>query len=416
MAEADALARDEADPLSALRDRFIVPDRPVGPDGPPAIYLAGQSLGLQPRSARAAVAAELDRWAHLGIDGFFTGDRPWFTYDDAMREPMARVVGARPSEIAILNTLTVNIHLLLTSFFRPAGRRRRILTDGPLFPSDRHALTSHMASRGLDPVVDLIVVGPRRGEATVRTSDLEGAIAEHADDLALVFLAGVNFANGQVLEIERLTAAGHAAGVVVGWDLAHAAGNIELALHDWGVDFAAWCTYKYLNAGPGAIGSIFVHERHGRDPGLPRLAGWWGLDPERRFLMDGPFVPAEGAAGWKASTNPILSLAPLAASLAIFDEVGMPALRARSEALTGYLLELLDDLPIEILTPCEPSARGAQLSLRFDAAEAVLAQLTARGVIADFRAPDIIRVAPIPLYNTYHELWRLAQMLHELIA
>jgi len=416
LVEADALARDEADPLSALRDRFIVPDGLVGPDGPPAIYLAGQSLGLQPRSAQAAVVAELERWAHLGIDGFFTADRPWFTYDDAMRDPMARVVGARPSEIAILNTLTVNIHLLLTSFFRPAGRHRRILTDGPLFPSDRHALTSHLASRGLDPATDLIVIGPRSGEATVRTSDLEGAITEHADNLALVFLAGVNFANGQVLEMERLTAAGHAAGVVVGWDLAHAAGNVELALHDWGVDFAAWCTYKYLNAGPGAIGSIFVHERHGRDPGLPRLAGWWGLDPEHRFAMDGSFVPAEGAAGWKASTNPILSLAPLAASLAIFDEVGVPALRARSVALTGYLLELLDDLPIEILTPHEASARGAQLSLRFDAAEAVLAQLTARGVIADFRAPDIIRVAPIPLYNTYHEVWRLTQMLGELIT
>ena len=416
LAEADALARDEADPLSALRDRFIVPDGLVGPAGPPAIYLAGQSLGLQPRSVRGVIDAELEGWAHLGIDGFFTGDRPWFTYDDAMREPMARVVGARPSEIAILNTLTVNIHLLLTSFFRPAGRHRRILTDGPLFPSDRHALTSHLASRGLDPATDLIVVGPRSGEATVRTSDLEGAIAEHAADLALVFLAGVNFANGQVLEMERLTAAGHAAGVVVGWDLAHAAGNIELALHDWGVDFAAWCTYKYLNAGPGAIGSIFVHERHGRDSGLLRLAGWWGLDPEHRFARDGSFVPAEGAAGWKASTNPILSLAPLAASLAIFDEVGMSALRARSVALTGYLLELLHDLPIEILTPREPSARGAQLSLRFDAAEAVLAQLRARGVIADFRAPDIIRVAPIPLYNRYHEVWRLTEMLDELLT
>ena len=399
-----------------MRDRFILPDGLGGPDGPPAIYLAGQSLGLQPRSVRGVIDAELERWAHLGIDGFFSGERPWFTYDDAMREPMARIVGAHPSEIAILNTLTVNIHLLLTSFFRPAGRHRRILTDGPLFPSDRQALTSHLASRGLDPEADLIVVGPRSGEATVRTSDLESAISEHADDLALVFLAGVNFANGQVLEMERLTAAGHAAGVVVGWDLAHAAGNVELALHDWGVDFAAWCTYKYLNAGPGAIGSIFVHERHGRDPSLPRLAGWWGLDPEHRFAMDGSFVPAEGAAGWKASTNPILSLAPLAASLAIFDEVGMPALRARSVALTGYLLELLDDLPIEILTPRESSARGAQLSLRFDAAEVVLAQLTARGVIADFRAPDIIRVAPIPLYNTYHEVWRLTQMLGELIT
>ena len=278
---------------------------------------------------------------------------------------MARVVGARPDEIGLMNSLTVNIHLLLTSFFRPAGRRRAILTDGPLFPSDRHALTSHIAARGLDPSVDLIVVEPRTGESTLRIEDLEAAIADHADELALVFLAGVNFATGQALEIGRLTAAGHEAGAVVGWDLAHAAGNIELALHDDDVDFAAWCTYKYLNGGPGAVASIFVHERHGRDPSIPRLGGWWGSDPGDRFEMEPRFVPAPGAAGWSVSTTPILALAPIAASLAIVDEVGMPALRARSVALTGYLADLLDDLPVEVITPSDPAARGAQLSLRF---------------------------------------------------
>ena len=411
--EADASARDLADPLSPLRDRFLLPE---GPDGAPAVYLAGQSLGLQPRSVRAAVEAELDAWARLGVDGHFAPGRPWFTFDDLLREPMARIVGATPSEVAILNSLTVNIHLLLASFFRPSGRRRRILTAGPLFPSDRHALTSHLAQRGLDPTTDLVVVGPRTGESTVRTSDLEAAMAERADDLALVFLDGVNFATGQLREIERLTDAGHAAGALVGWDLAHAAGNVELSLHDWDVDVAAWCTYKYLNGGPGSVGAIFVHDRHGRDPSVPRLAGWWGMDPKHRFDMEGAFVPAAGAAGWKASNPSILALAPLAASLAIFDEVGMPALRARSVALTGYLSGLLDSLPVEVITPRDPALRGCQLSLRFAAAESVLATLAARGVVTDFRAPDIIRVAPVPLYNTYHDAWRLAEILHESIA
>jgi len=408
--EADALARDAADRLSALRERFLLP---IGPDGAPAIYLAGQSLGLQPKTARPAIEAELDAWADLGVDGWFAPDRPWFTYTERLRDPMARLVGARPSEVAILNALTVNIHVLLASFFRPDGRRRRVLVDGPLFPSDRHALTSHLIQRGLNPAVELVVVEPRDGSSTVPTEDLEVAIRQHADELALVFLSGVNFATGQAHEIERLTAAGQAAGAIVGWDLAHAAGNVELVLHDWDVDFAAWCTYKYLNGGPGSVGAIFVHDRHGQDRSTPRLGGWWGIDPDRRFDMVDAFVPAPGAAGWEASTPPVLAVAPLAASLAIFDEVGMPALRAKSIELTGFLARLLDDLAIEVVTPSDPAARGAQLSLRFDDAEDVLANLAAHGVTVDFRAPDIIRVAPIPLYNTYHEAWHFVQLLRE---
>jgi kynureninase len=408
--EAEALERDAADPLAAIRDRFYLP---VASDGTPAIYLAGQSLGLQPRTVRAAIEIELDAWARLGVDAWFAPTRPWFTMDETLRAPMARIVGAWPAEIGVMHGLTIDIHLLLTSFFRPAARRRRILTDGPLFPSDRHALTTHLAGRGLDPTTDLIMVVPRAGETTVRTSDVEAAIAERGPELALVFLAGVNFATGQALEIERLTAAGHAAGAMVGWDLAHAAGNVELALHDWDVDFAAWCTYKYLNGGPGAVASIFVHERHGRDRSHPRLGGWWGIDPDHRFDMDGPFVPAAGAAGWSTTTTSVLALAPLAASLAIFDEVGMSALRARSVALTGYLERLLVDLGVEILTPADPSARGAQLSLRFADPASILADLANRGVIADVRAPDIVRVAPMPLYTTYHETWRFARILAE---
>jgi kynureninase len=308
----------------------------------------------------------------------------------------------------------VDIHLLLASFFRPAGARRRILVDAPLFPSDRHALRSHLAWRGLDPDADLIAIGPRTGEDTLRVEDLEAAIADHGSNLALVFLAGVNFATGQVLPIGRLTAAAHAAGAVAGWDLAHAAGNVPLALRDDDVDFAAWCTYKYLNSGPGGPGAIFVHERRSAEPDLPRLVGWWGAQADHRFDPDGPFVPSVGASAWKASTNPVLAMTPLAVSLAMFDEVGMPALRERSLRLTGYLAGLLDDAGVEVLTPTDPDARGSQLSMRFPDAPAVLRALETHGVIADFRAPDIIRVAPIPLYNRFHECWRLAGILREI--
>ena len=421
-AEADALARDAADPLTAVRARFRLPEQPARPGGPAPIYFAGQSLGLQPRSVGAALAAELDRWAQHGVDAFFEGDRPWFTLDDALREPLARIVGARPAEVALLNSLTMNLHLLLTSFFRPAGRRRRILADGPLFPSDRHALASHLAARGLDPAADLVVVEPRSGDTVLRAGDLETAIAEHGPDLAVLLLGGVNFATGEALDIERLTAAGHATGVIVLWDLAHAAGNVELDLHDWDVDAAAWCTYKYLNGGPGGVGAIFVHERFHGDPALSRLAGWWGEAPGRRFAMDERFVPDAGAAGWKASTNPVLALTALAESLAIFDEIGMPALRARSVALTAYLEERiapLGRLGVDVITPREPARRGAQLSLRFgsaSAADGVLARLAAEGVGADFRSPDIIRLAPVPLYNTYHEAWRVAELLRAALA
>jgi len=410
--EADALARDAADPLSAFRERFVLP---VSADGALSIYLAGQSLGLQPTAAQGAIEAELEAWGRQGVDAWFDHDRPWFTLTERLQDPMARLVGARSSEVAILNALTVNIHLLLASFYRPDGRRRRILADGPLFPSDRHALTTHLIQRGLNPAVDLVVVEPAGGSSTVPTAELEAAIRRHGDELALVFLGGVNFATGQAHEIARLTAAGREAGAIVGWDLAHAAGNVELALHDWNVDFAAWCTYKYLNGGPGAVGAIFVHDRHGQDPSTPRFGGWWGIDPDRRFDMVDAFAPAPGAAGWEASTPSVLALAPLAASLAIFDEVGMPALRAKSVALTGYLAGLLEDLGIEVITPPEPAARGAQLSLRFDDAETVLDALAARGVVADYRAPDIIRVAPVPLYNTYHEAWQFVQVLREIM-
>jgi kynureninase len=415
-AGAEAAARDVADPLSALRDRFLIPD---GPDGRPATYLAGQSLGLQPRATRAVVEAELDRWARHGVDAWFERDRPWFTYDDTLRAPMGRIVGARPAEIAIANTLTIDLHLLLVSFFRPNGGRRRILVDGPLFPSDRHAVISHLAARGLDPAADLIVVEPPGGEATLRPAHLEAAILDRGPELATVLLSGVNFATGQAFDVARLTDAAHRAGAVALWDLAHAAGNVELELHDWGVDAAAWCTYKYLNGGPGSIAAMFVHERHHDDPSVPRLAGWWGTAADHRFAIDAAFAADAGAAGWKVSTPPMLSLVPLSASLAIFDAVGMPALRARSIALTGYLASLLDGCGLEVVTPGDPASRGAQLSVRLGSAPiaaATLEHLARAGVMADFREPDIIRLAPVPLYNTYADCWRAAAILRGAVS
>jgi kynureninase len=390
----------------------------VAADGSPKVYLAGQSLGAQPAAARAAVEAELDAWARLGVDGWFDRSHAWIDADDAIRESTARLVGAQPGEVATLNTLTVNLHLLFATFFRPSGARTAVLIDAPTFPSDRYAVESQLRLHGLDPARDLIVVRPRDGEALLRTEDLEAAIHEHRDRLAVALLAGVNYATGQVHDITRLTAAVQAAGGVALWDLAHAAGNIPLAVHDANVDGAAWCTYKYLNAGPGAIAQLFVHERHATDAASLRLAGWWGNHPGTRFQMAETFDPAVGADGWRISTPPILSLAPVGASLAIFDEVGIVALRAKSVLLTAYLESLIDALvpDVEILTPRDPAVRGAQLSLRLDDAPRRLAALEAADVVADFRAPDIIRLAPIPLYNTFHDAWRAARVLAETAA
>jgi len=410
LGEARARRLDAADPLARYRDRFLLPP---GADGHPKAYLAGQSLGAQPVTARSEVEMELDAWARLGVDGWWARERSWLEADDAIRVATARLVGARPGEVATLNTLTVNLHLLLATFFRPAGARTAILIDAPTFPSDRYAVESQLRLHGLDPERDLIVVRPRDGEALIRTEDLEGAIHEHRERLAVALLAGVNYATGQAHDIERLTAAIHDAGAVALWDLAHAAGNIALAIHDADVDGAAWCTYKYLNSGPGAIAQLFIHERHAKDASALRLSGWWGNDPATRFRMAETFEPAPGADGWRISTPPILSLAPIRSSLATFDEVGMAALRTKSMQLTAYLEDVLRSLAadVEILTPSDPATRGAQLSLRLANATRRLAAMEAADVVADFREPDIIRLAPVPLYNTFHDAWRAARAL-----
>jgi kynureninase len=411
--EASARALDAADPLAWWRDRFFLP---VGSDGRPKAYLAGMSLGAQPVGAREAVERELDAWARLGVDGWF-GDDGWLEMDGAVGDMTAGIVGARSSEVATLNTLTINLHLLLAAFFHPAGRRTAILVDAPTFPSDRYAIESQLRHHGLDPAVDLIVVGPRDGESTIRVEDLEGAIREQRDRLALVLLAGVNYATGQLHDIERLTAAVHEAGAIAGWDLAHAVGNVPLALHDAGVDFAAWCTYKYLNSGPGALGQIFVHQRYSAVMAERRLTGWWGNAEATRFEMADTIDPAPGAAGWRISTPPILSLAPIAVSLAMFDEVGMSALRERSVALTAYLEMAIDALVPDaaIITPRDPTARASQLSIRLPDAPARLASIERLDVVADFREPDIVRMAPVPMYVSYHDAWRAARALADTV-
>ncbi len=407
---------DAADPLRHFRDSFLIPRRP---DGNPVVYLCGHSLGLQPKGTRACVEQELDSWARFGVEGHFQGPAPWYSYHELFRE-LAHLFGALPGEVVMMNTLTVNLHLLMATFFRPSGARRKLLIDVPVFPSDRYAVQTQLRHHGLDPAEALLTVGPRAGEHTLREEDVEAVLQTQGPEIALVLLAGVNFLTGQVLDVERLTAAAQRQGCTVGVDLAHAAGNLPLRLHDWNIDFGVWCSYKYLNAGPGAVAGCFVHERHGRDPDLPRLAGWWGNDPATRFAMPSAFVPRPGADGWQVSNPPILSLAPLRASLALYEEATMPALRAKSERLTGYLQFLLDRFPpgrFETVTPREPGRRGCQLSLLVhDRPREVLRELEARGIICDFREPNILRVAPVPLYNTFEDVWTFARALEGLDA
>ncbi|MFL5685876.1 MAG: kynureninase [Chloroflexota bacterium] len=395
---------------AALRDRFNLP---VARDGRPKAYLAGNSLGAQPKGARAAVEERLDAWARLGVDGWFDSERPWIDVERELAEPTARLVGATPAEVTTANTLSIDLHVLLASFFRPDGARRRILIDAPTFPSDRYVVESQLRHHGLDPATDLIVVRPRPDEDTVRPDDLDEAIDRHRDELAVTLLAGVNYATGQIFDIARHTARVHAAGALVIWDLAHAAGNIPLALHDADVDAAAWCTYKYLNSGPGALAQLFVHERHATDPATPRLAGWWGNDPGSRFRMSETFVPGRGADGFRISTPPILSLAPIAVSMAMFDEIGMPDLRKRSIALTGELERLIEAFVPDatVISPREPPARGCQLSVRVGDAHARLLALEAFDVAADVREPDLIRLAPVPMYSSFEDVVRAVEAL-----
>ncbi|MGI8438333.1 MAG: kynureninase [Chthoniobacterales bacterium] len=416
-AEDFARKQDAEDSLGQFRERFHFP---TGSNGAPFIYFVGNSLGLMPKSTRAAVDQELEDWARLGVDGHLEGRTPWYSYHETVREPLARIVGAQAHEVVAMNSLTVNLHFMMATFYRPTKECRKILMEEPAFPSDSYAIKSQIVHHGFDPAEDLLLAKPREGERTVRAEDISAVIEEHGDEIALVLFAGVNFFTGQLFDIAGITAAAQKRGCLVGIDLAHAAGNVPLALHDWNVDFAVWCSYKYLNSGPGAIAGAFVHERHARNTELPRLAGWWGNDPATRFRMqlEPEFVPVQSADAWAVSNPPIFSLAPLRTSLAIFDEAGgMKKLRAKSERLTGYLEFLLDQLPAKsftVITPRAPNERGCQLSiLAHENPAELFAKLEAAGVKCDFREPNVIRAAPTPLYNSFHEVWRFAQILAE---
>jgi kynureninase len=423
--QAAAQARDARDPLSAFRARFALP---LGQGGEPLTYLCGHSLGLLPLAAREQVAQELDDWARLAVQAHEQGRRPWVPYHENLTAGLVALTGARPDEVVAMNSLTVNLHLMLASFYRPQGKRRRILIEAGAFSSDRHAVTSQIAWRGLDPESTLLELPPAAGEAIVAEEAIEDCLARHGAEIALVLWPGVQFRSGQAFDIARIARAAHAAGCIAGFDLAHSIGNTPLALHGADADFAVWCSYKYLNGGPGAIGGCFVHQRHseaqprtshgGTFPGV-RLAGWWGHEEPTRFLMEPQFRAAAGAAAWQISNPPILSAAPLIASLAIFLEAGLERLRNKSVALTGFLEELLHPLQpaVQILTPRDHARRGCQLSLRLAAGgqrgKQVFDALVARGVVCDWRSPDIIRVAPVPLYNRFEDAWRFAHALRE---
>lgn len=413
--ESFALQLDAEDPLRRFRERFHIPG---DAQGKPLIYFVGNSLGLMPMATRGVVEQELDDWARLGVDGHLEGRTPWYSYHETVREPLARIAGALPHEVVAMNSLTVNLHLMMATFYRPTKARAKILMEDPAFPSDTYAAKSQIRRHGFDPKKALILARPAEGDFAVRAEELARAIEQHGDEIALVLLSGVNFFTGQLFDIAEVTAAAQKRGCIVGIDLAHAIGNVPLAMHASNVDFAVWCSYKYLNSGPGAVGGAFVHERHAQDRDLPRFAGWWGNDPGTRFRMhlEEEFVPVPSADAWALSNPPILSLAPLRSSLAIFDEAGgMEPLRRKSVQLTGYLEFMLAQASSKlftVITPREPSERGSQLSiLAHDDPQGLFAKLEAAGVKCDFREPNVIRAAPTPLYNTFHEVWRFAKLL-----
>jgi kynureninase len=415
-----AAAQDEEDPLRAMRAAFHIPRLP---DGREATYLCGHSLGLQPKTARAIMEQELESWATRGVEGHFDSERPWVSYHEQLVSGLARLTGALPHEVVAMNSLTVNLHLMLASFYRPQGRRHKIMIEARAFSSDRYAVRSHLEHRGFDPEQSLVEIQPSSSDHIFDTDEICARIAEHNDELALIVLPGVQYLSGQCFDMQRITQCARAQGCLIGFDLAHAIGNVPLQLHDWDVDFAVWCGYKYLNAGPGAIGGCYVHERHGTDPRIPRLAGWWGHDKRSRFEMPDAFVPLSGAEGWQLSNPSIFAAAPLLASLRLFDDATMSALRAKSIRLTGYLELLLQAHlanEISVLTPSAIETRGCQLSFRIERsapqARALHEKLMFNGCICDWREPDVVRVAPVPLYNSFKDVWHFVAVLRELCA
>ncbi len=404
-----AIAMDERDPLKEFRERFFLPSTP----GRECIYLCGHSLGLQPMAAAAFIEQELNEWARLGVEGHFHAKNPWMPYHRLLTEQTAELVGAKPIEVVVMNSLTVNLHLMMVSFYRPTRERHKIVVECGAFPSDQYAVQSQIRFHGFDPATSLIELTPRPGEACLRDEDIESLIEREGDAIALIMLGGVNYSTGQVFDMARIAELGRRRGCAVGFDLAHAAGNLPLNLHEWGPDFAVWCSYKYLNGGPGCVAGCFVHDRHAREWNLPRFAGWWGHDEQSRFEMGRDFRAMPGADGWQLSNPSIVSLAVLRASMAIFDDAGVERLRAKSVSLTGYLEFLLHQKASQafsIITPREENRRGAQLSIQISQnGRALCTKLAQEGVVGDWREPDVFRVAPVPLYNSYHDVFRFVR-------
>jgi kynureninase len=410
-----AKEQDRLDPLARYRSQFHIPKDADGKDW---LYFTGNSLGLQPRETKVYINQELEDWANLGVEGHFEAKNPWLNYHELLTDKMAKIVGAKPIEVVVMNTLTTNLHLLMVSFYRPTKSKYKIVIESDAFPSDRYAVQSQLKFHGFSES-DIIEWKPRKDEHLLRIEDLEKIVSTQGDEIALLLIGGVNYYTGQFLDLKRIAEIGHSKNCVVGIDLAHGAGNIQPDLHASGVDFAAWCTYKYLNSGPGSLGGVFVHEKHSKDKDLPRFAGWWNHNKETRFNMRQPFDVMEGAEGWQLSNPPILSMAAIKASLDMFDKVGMDALREKSEKLTGYFEFLIQEITsddIQIITPANPQERGCQLSIQVKNADKGLHQkLTAHHIITDWREPDVIRCAPVPLYTSFEDVFRLVSVLKKLL-
>lgn len=399
---------DEEDQLGSYRSEFHIPR---DENGKALIYLCGNSLGLQPKQTKTYLEQELLDWAQLGVEGHVKAKNPWMPYHEFLSEGYAKIVGAKPSEVIAMNSLTVNLHLMMVSFYRPTAKKYKIIIEADAFPSDIYALSSQITHHGYAPEESLIKMSPRKGEHALRTEDIAKLIADQGDEIALLMLGGVNYYTGQVFDMKRLTELAHKKDICVGFDLAHAAGNVNLELHDWNVDFAVWCSYKYLNSGPGSVAGAFIHEKHHKSK-LPKFAGWWGHNKDNRFKMPDDFEAIESAEGWQLSNPPILSLAAIRASLSIFDRVGMHSLLQKSNKLTNYLIELLETLDSDTINIITPNQRGCQVSIQVkNGNKTLFDSITKKGVVADWREPDVIRVAPVPLYNNFSDVYQFYQIL-----
>lgn len=411
---------DEQDELNSFREKFYFPQH----EGKNCIYLTGNSLGLQPRNVQAYVQQELNDWANMGVEGHFTAKNPWLHYHEMFSSTLSKIVGCEENEVVVMNQLTVNLHLLLVSFYRPTAQKFKIICEERAFPSDQYALESQVKYHGFDPKLAIIEIRPKAGEHTIRTEDITDAIIQHKDELALVLIGGVNYYTGQFFDLKKITEAAHEVNVPAGFDLAHAAGNVELKLHDWNVDFACWCSYKYLNSGPGGVAGIYIHEKHAKNKDLPRFAGWWGYTKETRFKMDKGFHAIPTAEGWQLSNAPILSMAAHKASLDIFEEAGIDKLHSKRKKLTAFLHFVLNDINskqkkklINVITPSNENERGCQASILMESkGKEVFSALTKQGVVADWREPNVIRVAPVPLYNSFEDVWKFGSIIQQIIS